>query len=908
MKHLKRFFVFLCILGVLGGGAFVWYRISRNSPESLRLRADENYEAGQYEEALLEYRMLLSKDPQNAHAYRRAGMIWMERGAPLRAIPFLQQSLRLEPDDVPTRNKWARVLLGLGDSKGVRREALGILDLAPGDKEAILLLANTSFNEEQITETRKRLEAFDAETDTAYHLASAVLLAREGKAEELKASLQRAEQIDPKALDVQLALANYHRASGDSEQYLATLQQASERAEPRSIDRLRYAQALAGEKRFDEAMRELEEITATVDDYLPAYRMIADLQANEGKYDEALQTLRKILRVDPVNLEANSIEARIHLAKGDPAEAVAVFRKLDTAYPKAPRIKFGLASYYLRNGEEAKARMTLEAAMKAAPELSREHAEAITLLANLELRSGNPAGAAKWLEPLVAGRPELRQVQLLLARAYAAEGRLEDAANLFRTLIEKQPESPLGHFMLGQILKLQKRPEEAIRSLETARKLAPDDQTIVAELVGLDLVGKDYATAHARVQPLLNTKDADWGGWYLEGSIFSAEEKWPEAETALQKSLDLKPGSLSVYNLLIDNYLRSGDPSKAIAQLEDLIEEQPESIQHRMLLGLLLEQQSEFEHAAVIYRKLLDDNPKFVPALNNLAYLYVVRLENLPEAEKIARSARELAKEDPSVADTLGWTLVRLGGETKMREGLSLLKEAAASLPDQPEVQYHLGVALSRAGAREDSRRALEHALASGSDFPGKEEVGKLLAAFGGANATGQNLTDLEAQRKAAPFNLPVRLQLGQLYRAKGETKLAIAVYEEALELDTKNLGALKALAQIQQADRPAQARSYALLAWEADPSDPETAALQGHWVLQDGLFAQAYTLLKPAAKAGRNPAVMTSFATAAYSIGKIAEARAVLQNIPSESASPAAPARRLYPGYCVPRQEYHRR
>jgi tetratricopeptide (TPR) repeat protein len=95
---------------------------------------------------------------------------------------------------------------------------------------------------------------------------------------------------------------------------------------------------------------------------------------------------------------------------------------------------------------------------------------------------------------------------------------------------------------------------------------------------------------------------------------------------------------------------------------------------------------------------------------------------------------------------------------------------------------------------------------------------------------------------------------------------------------------ALKALARLEQDARPEQARDYARRAWEAAPSDLEASALQGSWLFQDGRFAQAYTLLKPGAKTGRDPEVMARFANAAFNIGRIAEARETMEQIPAES------------------------
>ena len=71
------------------------------------------------------------------------------------------------------------------------------------------------------------------------------------------------------------------------------------------------------------------------------------------------------------------------------------------------------------------------------------------------------------------------------------------------------------------------------------------------------------------------------------GQVLVAEKKWDEAEEFLLKALELKPDSTSVYNLLVDSYVAGGNEPKAIAQLEKLLELQPENFQRRMTLAML---------------------------------------------------------------------------------------------------------------------------------------------------------------------------------------------------------------------------------------------------------------------------------------------------------------------------------
>jgi Tfp pilus assembly protein PilF len=103
----------------------------------------------------------------------------------------------------------------------------------------------------------------------------------------------------------------------------------------------------------------------------------------------------------------------------------------------------------------------------------------------------------------------------------------------------------------------------------------------------------------------------------------------------------------------------------------------------------------------------LAKNPEFVPALNNLAYIYADKLNNVDKAYELAQKARKL-RSDPSVADTLGWVLYKKGD---YQQAQTLLQESAGKLPQNSDVQFHLGMASYMMGQADTARAAFQQAL-----------------------------------------------------------------------------------------------------------------------------------------------------------------------------------------------------
>ena len=77
------------------------------------------------------------------------------------------------------------------------------------------------------------------------------------------------------------------------------------------------------------------------------------------------------------------------------------------------------------------------------------------------------------------------------------------------------------------------------------------------------------------------------------------------------------------------------------------------------------------------------------------------------------RKASELAPDDASITDSLGWALFKRG---KVTEAITTLQTAAEKDPDQADIQEHLGDALYKAGRRYEARFAWNAALVTAED------------------------------------------------------------------------------------------------------------------------------------------------------------------------------------------------
>src|SRR5207248_5142344 len=167
--------------------------------------------------------------------------------------------------------------------------------------------------------------------------------------------------------------------------------------------------------------------------------------------------------------------------------------------------------------------------------------------------------------------PDLTQARSLLANAYRALGRVDDATALFVEQTKAAPQSAEAYFNLGLSLRQQKKNNEARQAFEKSAELAPDNFNPIDQLVEMDLADKRYDAATQRVEQQLSKHPDIAASHFLEAKIYIAhatQRDADRAEAALEKALELDPNFNAAYELLITVYIAENKLPQAISQLK----------------------------------------------------------------------------------------------------------------------------------------------------------------------------------------------------------------------------------------------------------------------------------------------------------------------------------------------------
>lgn len=854
------------------------------SKEARKIRylssANRDFAAGQYDKAEIEYLKVLQVAPAHPTAISRLGLIYYEQGRFPQAVVVLKRATELAPDDSDLRLKLCITEFSLGQVQNARQDAERFLQKQPGQDDALLVLAQTAFTLKDIQDTTQQITKMRQQDQDrpGYHLALAALYLRQGQLTNVAPELNQALALDPKLPATYAALGNLYWMSNDLERAEAALKTGADLSPQRSPRRLQYADFRLKTGSVDEAKKLLEEITRKAPDYLPAWNYLAQVAFAQQRLDDCSAILQKVLAKDSINYQATLLDANVKLNKNETPQAIDELLRLSKVYTRSAEIHLRLAQGYLLEGEDTKAETSLKQALAIDPNFP----DAIITLADLSIKKGDPTSAALSLEQLLKRRPDLPQAHLLLAAAYATQKNFDQALAVYRRMQPLFPKSPQVPYLIANLLTLQNKREEARAACAQSLQLAPDFLLPLEQLVNLDLADKKPQAALDRVNQQIERRPSVPELQLFLAKIYVDQRDYTNAEASLLKAIQLAPDQRTAYILLAQLYIASNKAQQALDRLNAFVA-RTNDVPALMQIGMLQDSLKNYPAARAAYEKLLTVNPRFAAALNNLAYLYSEHFDQLDKAAQLAAQARRFYPADPAMADTLGWIYYR---KADFPRALSLVTQAAATLSDDPEVQFHLGMVRYALGQEGPARLALERALQANKDFPGKELVQPRLAILAidpqSADPAAQSLLE---KRVAEDPNDPIALvRLAAVFNRNGSPDKAIKAYEQALTQNPKNAHVLTSLARLYSApgslNNPKKALEYAKDAHAAAPDDASISQLLGHLVCQSGDYKWASSLLRDAAlKLPDQPALLYDLAWSCYGLGQLKDAEAAMQN-----------------------------
>lgn len=504
---------------------------------------------------------------------------------------------------------------------------------------------------------------------------------------------------------------------------------------------LRSVEVFWGQENFRDARefadRAVADDSANIDAQLTLGAILLDMSESrraENVFRNGLSTLQ-------LNAEERgyflSYLAEAHLAQGDlsaartAAEQVAELWAADD-----PDLRYLNGIIAFADGDYDTAATELQAYLVAFPESAR----ALRLLGQAQLELGLVHTARKNIVRSLAIEPDQGDALASLARAHLSEGQMDVARATLEHALESGVRKPelLGLYC---ILNSPTGSEELLLSSggripgDDADELISKAQALVSERPGdaaaYDLLGTSQLLngfPKDAIESFTKATQLDSSDSRLRRNLALAYLGVTDPEMGLGALDEIRfvddAGDVdALRRALIVDFLHAGKfgDQPLPTALSKWLTENPEDFGVRMLLAEAYAGSSLNTEAANEYEVLLRQEWEDPAIHNNLAWIYMQQGD--PRALEQAEMAHDLAPDDASINDTLGWILV---AEGRVREGLNRLSDAHLLVPGDASIAYHFAFTLAQMGEEADAKAVLGQII-DRNDGPVEGEAAALL-------------------------------------------------------------------------------------------------------------------------------------------------------------------------------------
>lgn len=723
-------------------------------------KGNDYFEAEEYKKAEIEFKNALQIDGTDIPTQIKLGNTFMKLGQVKQAFSVFSAVEKKEPDNIEALENLAKFYF-LGKNLTETQTRIDkILEKDPSNIDALFLKGRVLARKNQIDEARaifeKILELKDDHVGSLHAIAG--IKAKEKKFDEAEALLQKAVDSAEDTTQPRIVLAQFYIARKQldkaEEQLNISAAEHPENAghqillgnfylKTRNMEKAEAAYKKAVEIQPDKSrplviLAGFYNLTGKKEQALELYRNACDIDPDDmntrmvlarflyrdKKKDEAEKELEEIMNKRPGLASARMLKSEILISKKEYQPALQLLSALERDEPNSHRVQYFKGLCYIGIGDSNQA----AASVYKAVELKPDYIKAKMLLSEIYFRQHSYELTVEQTTGALRLNPNLYRAVLIRANAYMALKKFKDAENDYKYMIKLNPDNPTGYYRLAYLKSGMGQFDQADPLLEKAYSLNNKLLDVFNLRVRNAVAQKSFEKAHDLCTQQMQTfKDNDpllAVIHTVKAKIYLAERNIDNAESEFKKAIDISPDYLAPYSDLAKIYLARKDVERAKEQYKTIISKNEKSASPHMLLAVLYEAEKDFDTAEAHYRKALDINPNYAAAANNLSYHLAARTDKLDEALTLARKAKALYPEEPSIMDTLGFAYYKKG---LYGNAVAQFLDCLEKIPDNPVARYHLGLAYYGKGEKALAGKELTKALELKENFSGAEHARTLL-------------------------------------------------------------------------------------------------------------------------------------------------------------------------------------
>ncbi|MGQ0666232.1 MAG: tetratricopeptide repeat protein [Nitrospiraceae bacterium] len=584
-------------------------------------------------------------------------------------------------------------------------------------------------------------------------------------------------------------------------------------------------------------------------------------------------------------------------------EAVIEFQNVVQIDPADTDAHYRLGLLYLQLRGESNSEGNAFREFTTVLRLDPDHRDAQFKVAALYLLSNEPGRAREIADKLLAKSATDVDALILRAQAYMAEQRFSRSSEDLKQVLILNPTYIRGYIDLARVYLTMHNQGEAETTLRKALTVDPDSLEVRVSLGDYFMILGQSQNAMSEYTYALNRAPQNEIILSKLAELYRSTGDWDQAEAALQRITEVKPGEVQAHLILGDFYLMMGKFEKALFKYKDALQIDPASRQAKMKVlahnidtGNLGE--AEKEVAAILGHNKNDPDGIFYEARIELAKGHIAeaesRLRKVLQYRPVFGSAHQfmgillakkgeihLAKQELTEAlrqdPTLMEARVMLGsidladgradlaieqakqvlsrnpryvpaafliGDAHLKNGqFSLSKQVfrtlADALPNEPRVFHRLGLVAAAEKNQVEAERLFEEALSRDPSFA--EALDELVNI---KLLHGQLLSASErvkAQIALRPTNARFHHLYGKVATRMSDFVQAESAFQRALEFDKTNVSTYFELAHIyKQGGKTEKAMTQYRLVLEKSPQSLEAHMLLGILLQREQQFDEA--------------------------------------------------------------------
>ncbi len=542
----------------------------RYRPQILMLGGQAHYGLGQKEKAK-PYLEAVQRLQPNSPASKLLALIYLNENNLDRGIESLDAYLRAQPNDVQALQLLASAHMSQG--RYVRAAQLMQDALRSTDQPQLrallgLSLVSAGKTSDAVKELEATLRKDPGQAQAATALAT--IYTQTGRAKDALRVSEALLKLQPGNPGVLNLVGLVRSSAGDAVGARAVFEQAAKLDAKFAAPMVNLARMDRMDKAFDKAVARLNVVLAIDDKNADALGELGQIYATLGRAAEAQRWFEKAADHSTAqNLDPALALVQFHLQTQHPELAREAAKRLSSKAPDDPRVLVMLARVSLANGDVTSARSSLS---RAASQASND-ATQLVQIAVLQLQADHLAGAAYTMDKALSERPDSLPAQALMAEIELRQGEPAKAEKRARQITAKYPKMGIGYALLGDVARARKDGPATLDSYRRAHQFEQSSESLI-RLYSV-MAATDTRGANQLADQWVRTHPNDIGAHRALADGYAREGNYAAARSAYEALLKVVPDDANALNNLSHVLILAGDSAAALKTAQAALQKEP---------------------------------------------------------------------------------------------------------------------------------------------------------------------------------------------------------------------------------------------------------------------------------------------------------------------------------------------